>query len=308
MTGGGGYGGNGSSNKEKGEKNHQKSRHAPNNNTSNTRNYIRPQSNQQVTQANKTLAKNNGASSPNLVETVQDLLQRSSTLAPLPPIWSLPKITSSPLPHQTDNNDHQARRQLFRETRQVLQAIRDSVKQGTFRPKDKHPHQVMTVILEKVLLLYSRSLAPSTPNESVFAECQTVLDMVKEYQLDLQHNHVEYAILIAAREQHWQQAADLFWSHIDPEDSGYVPRFAMTLANPVGLYAIARHTQETGGAVVENVMDGVMRMSMVAPTEQRNCKSTEMLTVDALVFLVGMDASPDSNTLTLGSILTRQTY
>jgi hypothetical protein len=192
-----------------------------------------------------------------LVASLQSLQQRSDELEDLPPIWSnsLPALD-------------EVRNERFQETRKVLRQIRDHVRDDTLRPSGKHRHE-LTVLLERVLKLYSESL--STDDVSVFEECNVVLEMMNEWKLELQHKHCEYAILAAGREERWKDAANIFWSHIDPEDCGYIP-FDVDVSNPVGLYAIARFAQEQGTAVVENVFDGVLRMSMVSPTDQRKCK------------------------------------
>jgi hypothetical protein len=193
-----------------------------------------------------------------LVASLQSLQQRCDELEDLPPIWanSLPALD-------------ERRKERFQETRRVLGQIREHVKDGTLRPTDKHRNE-LTVLFERILKIYSKSL--STDDVSVFEECTVVLKMMNEWKLELQHNHCEYAILAAGREERWKDAADLFWSHIDPEDSGYIP-FDVDVSNPVGLYAIARAAQDQGTAVVENVFDGVLRMSMVSPTDQKKCKS-----------------------------------
>lgn len=193
-----------------------------------------------------------------LVASLQSLQQGCDELEDLPPIWanSLPVLD-------------ERRQESFQKTRQVLGQIREHVKDGTLRPSGKHRLE-LTVLFERILKIYSESL--STDDNSVFEECTVVLKMMSECKLELQHKHCEYAILAAGREERWKDAADLFWSHIDPEDSGYIP-FDVDVSNPVGLYAIARFAQDQGTAVVENVFDGVLRMSMVSPTDQKKCKS-----------------------------------
>jgi hypothetical protein len=192
-----------------------------------------------------------------LVGSLQYLQQRYDDLEDLPSIWvnNLPALD-------------ERRQERFQRTRQVIGQIREHVKDGTIRPSSKHRLEV-TVLFERILKIYSESL--STDDVSVFEECNVVLDMMNEWKLELQHKHCEYAILAAGREERWKEAADLFWSHIDPEDSGYIP-FDVDASNPVGLYAIARFAQVQGTAVVENVFDGVLRMSMVSPTDQKKCK------------------------------------
>jgi hypothetical protein len=209
-----------------------------------------------------------------LVASIQSLQQRCDELEDLPPIWvnSLPAMD-------------ERRQEMFHETLRVLGQIREHVKDGTLRPSGKHRHE-LTVLFERILKLYSESL--STDDTSVFEECTVVLKMMNEWKLELQHNHCEYAILAAGREERWKDAADLFWSHIDPEDCGYIP-FDMDVSNPVGLYAIARFAQDQGTAVVENVFDGVLRMSMVSPTDQKKCK-----------YMTPTKCSSDDTYLTMG--------
>jgi hypothetical protein len=193
-----------------------------------------------------------------LVASLQSIQQRCGELADLPPIWD----NSLPAPDER-------RQERFQETRKVIGQIRQHVQDGTLRPSGKHRLE-LTVLFERILKIYSESLP--TNNDSVFEASTEVLKMMNEFNLELQHKHCDYAILTAGREERWKEAADLFWSHIDPEDSGYIP-FDVDVSNPVGLYAIARFAQGQGTAVVENVFDGVLRMSMVSPTDQKKCKS-----------------------------------
>jgi hypothetical protein len=207
-----------------------------------------------------------------LVASLQSLQQRCDGLEDLPPIWvnNLPALD-------------ERRQERFHRTRQVIGQIREHVKDGTLRPSGKHRLE-LTVLFERILKNYSDSL--STDDVSVFEECTVVLNMMNEWKLELQHKHCEYAILAAGREERWKDAADLFWSHIDPEDSGYIP-FDVDVSNPVGLYAIARFAQVQGTAVVENVFDGVLRMSMVSPTDQKKCKS--MTHLRKVLFMISND-------------------
>jgi hypothetical protein len=194
---------------------------------------------------------------------VNSLQQEIDRFPELPPIWSatLPAMAIEEV---------EARRNIFVRTREIVKEFEQNVRAGHLRPSGKHRHEVSR-LLEKIFHLYSESVSP-TPDQSVLDECTRLMDrMLKDWKIELQHKHCEYGVLIAARENRWKEASEIFWTHIDPGDSGYNP-CDVSVSNPIGLYAIARAAQEKGVPVVENVFDGVLRMSMVSPLDQENCK------------------------------------
>jgi len=192
--------------------------------------------------------------------------------------------------HDEENEESRhRRREVFCRAKDVVSRIADCTKDGTLQPSGKHHHEV-SVLLERILRLYSCcSCSDNNRGESVFDECMSVLDLMrKEWKLDVQHQHCQHALVAAGREQRWKDAARLFVSRINPDDSGQAPFDVLSVSDPVGLYAVARFAQEQqqqgdhsntgkGGnaSVVDNVFDAVLRMSMVSPTDQNKCKFTK---------------------------------
>lgn len=174
-----------------------------------------------------------------------------------PPLWSNREVVL----------DDQNRQEIFDAAKKLARRLRSCVEDGTLQPSGKHSHEV-SVLLERILKLYSSVSILS--EESVYDECSTILDLMKRWKVDFQHKHCEYVATVAAYEERWEDAAELFWGRIDP-DSGYAP-YDVSPSDPVGLYAIARCAQENGTAVVDSVFDAVLRMSMVSPSDQDKCK------------------------------------
>lgn len=195
-----------------------------------------------------------------LMRDINNLQKRLDNLDSLPAIWD--RSTRSKL---YDTNSQEQRLAVLNEGRQLLETIRLAVEKGTLKPLEDHGHET-SVLMERILKLYSET--PSTTDtHSSFDECQTVLSVMDAWKIDRQHLHVVYSITAATREGRWEDASNLFWSHIDPEDSGYRP-YDEDVANPVGLYAVARFAQERNMPVIEPVMDSVLRMTMVSPFDQ----------------------------------------
>lgn len=191
-----------------------------------------------------------------LIEGINTLSIRANDLDELPPIWSSEVIS-----------DDVDRREIFVKTKELFARIQSCVKDRMLQPSSQHNREV-SVLLERILRLYSSVSVLS--GESVFDECSLVLSLMQTWKVDLQHKHCEYASMVAAYESRWYEAAKLFSSRIDP-DSGFAP-YDVSVADPVGLYAVARNAQERGASVVDSVFDAVLRMSMVSPSDQNKCK------------------------------------
>ena len=184
------------------------------------------------------------------------LLNQVHLLEPLGPIWSPP----------THSLDQPERTAIFQNTRKIVHELEKQIRNGHIRPNGKQRHQVSR-LLERILELYSE--APST---EALQECQRLMDRMRlDWQMEWTDRHVNAAVLCAARVQAWNTAAELYESHIDPGDAGYIP-CDVDVSHPMGLYAMARAAQEKGVPVVENVLDGVLRMAMVSPGDQNQCE------------------------------------
>ena len=105
---------------------------------------------------------------------------------------------------------------------------------------------------------------------SSYDDCSRVMNIIQSYNLDLPH--YDHAIQAAAVEKNWAEAARLFRQKIDPDEAGYTP-VEVSVQNPLGLYAIAKDAQKNqDGNVADRVMDAVLNLTMVSPTDQEKCE------------------------------------
>jgi hypothetical protein len=192
-----------------------------------------------------------------IVKEIGRLNLRISQLERLLPIWSAASVDVDPV-----------RLEVLEDARRLVKLINSYVEKGPLKPRGKHQHEI-SVLMERIMHLYSQ--AASTDGVSVFDECMKLLAILDSWNIDHQSKHIEYAVTAAAREERWEDASNLFWSHIDPEEAGFAP-FAVDITSPVGLYSIARRSQARSMPVVEPVFDGVLKMCMVSPSDQDKCK------------------------------------
>jgi hypothetical protein len=193
--------------------------------------------------------------------SIQAILSRLSTLSLTPPSLS---VASAPL---GQNNEDEVFA-ILKDTKGILHSLIASVNEGLLNPSGKHGKE-LSKLLELVLYVYSH-ITVSPSDVPLFEECQEVLNTLHKWNLNVGRNHYEYAITAANREERWKEASTLFLKQIDP-DAGSNP-FNVSISNPQGLYAVVRWAQEENLAVVEHVMDAVLQMTMVSPSDQRTCK------------------------------------
>jgi hypothetical protein len=148
----------------------------------------------------------------------------------------------------------------------------------------KHGHE-LAVLLERAVRVCGDAASPGCPEAHDL--CHELLDLMTTWGLNWQQRHIDSAIEAAARVGRWDAAASYFEAQIDP-DRGNRP-VDVCVEEPVGLYALARHWQESedddvdeayrtapasaGGGkvpVTERVLDAVNRMSMLSPTDQES--------------------------------------
>jgi hypothetical protein len=192
---------------------------------------------------------------------VNFLAQKLSLLDSLPPVWS---STATPI------DSVEVREAVFYEAQMLLDRIENAVNMQQLNPSGKHGRE-LSHLLGQILEIYSQTAMPSESETSIFDACCTVLTMLQEWNLDIQPQNYACAVEVAARESRWNEASYLFWEQIDPDAHGYTPmQISSYLA--IGLYVLARNSQMEGGETVEYVMEAVLRMSMVCPTDQDSCK------------------------------------
>ena len=182
------------------------------------------------------------------------LLHQVSQLDPLPPVWDL----------QTTVTQKESRQMLLDETRQLIRQLGDSVRGGDFDLSNhKHKREIHN-FLGECLRIYSH--LPGS-----FKASRDVLVIMRSCDFDLLPTQCEHFVLAAAREKRWMEAAELFRTRTDPNAHGFSP-VHISVREPVGLYAIAMEAKLNGKDAAQCVMDAVLNMSMVSPTDQEKCK------------------------------------
>ncbi|GKY96097.1 hypothetical protein MPSEU_000569900 [Mayamaea pseudoterrestris] len=174
---------------------------------------------------------------------------------PLPPVWT-----------DTTQDDHKAclesRNSARQKVKRVVQQLCDYTKT---KPSVilNHSHE-LTTLLGRVLQLYAQSY---TSDGLSYKDALRILQLMTDWNLDLQQSHCDHAMEIAARSGRWKEAGTIFWHYIDPDHAGYRP-FNVSVTHPVGLYEVARAAQELNKEPVEAIMDAVLKMTMVSPCDQ----------------------------------------
>jgi len=211
-----------------------------------------------------------GAGRPSIRETKQAFsellvkvseLQKQEKLLQFRPVWD----------HQdsTVPEDMRERTKLFEATVRVIQDLDSHVQSGSIQANGKHSHQVSR-LMEHLLEILGSSMSRRI---SAFDYCMKRIQVMEDtWRIDIQQKHYESATLLAAREQRWTEAADLFRRSIDPNRSGYQP-CEVSLSHPVGLYSVALASQAQDLNVVDEVMDCIRQMAMVSPADEGSCKS-----------------------------------
>ena len=160
--------------------------------------------------------------------------------------------------------------EIFHQTLDLWQHFLQHVQEGSIRPQGKHRRET-SIFCETLLRLYAQSEHDSSEedsNDNVWHACRSILDFLRHHNLTVQEEHCQSALTVAVRYGFYDEAAALFRQQIDPDQSGYRPYRSMSVAEPVGLYALAKDTQARKGAVVENVMHAVHQLCMVSPSDQ----------------------------------------
>ena len=198
------------------------------------------------------------------MEESLSLRRRLVHLESLPPVWSTSSIE---VPNEEE------RIAIFNDTRTLWDKVASAVNMGHLKPSGKHGAG-LSRLAKEILILYSQT----TPSSDSHAAFQIVKEL-REWNLQVQPLHYAYLVETAARAQNWNAAAQLFGERIDPDGQSPV-KISKHLA--VGLYATARNAQIQGGDVVaDQVMDAVLQMSMVCPTNQDECKETVLFDLNA---------------------------
>jgi hypothetical protein len=193
-------------------------------------------------------------------EHVSYLQERLSELGSLPPVWSGGATL------EKSNNSVDERETIFREANALLDRIEKSVNTQQLNPSGKHGRE-LSLLLGQILEVYSKTAVPFGDDTSIFDACCRILTLLEMWNLDVMPFHYSCAVEVAARESRWKEASILFSDQIDPDAFGQAP-MEITHHLAVGLYSIARNAQLEGGSTVDHVMDAVLKLAMVCPTDQ----------------------------------------
>lgn len=180
----------------------------------------------------------------------------------LTPVWQLFE--------QQEPDEEQ--KEIFSTTVDIVVILKRQLEQGVILPGTKHRHEFV-VLTERILRIYSYCGGSGSQNQRLFHECERLLHLLQHYGLELTHKHCDAVVQVAARNGRWTKAAALYFNHIDPDASGYLPVTATAgMSTVTGLYCIARAARDAGTPPVENVLEGVLKLSLVSPVDSENCK------------------------------------
>lgn len=157
---------------------------------------------------------------------------------------------------------------IAQQVHNVMDSLASAVESGDLNPSGKHGKEISTSI-ERILRAYHHlSQVISTDSNGIpcFQYCKRAFDALKTWNLNRQHSHYDHYIAVANKEERWKEATDVFYQQIDP-GAAYNP-VRVSIADPQGLYAVARLAQEAKSSVADLVFDAVMQLSMVSPQDQ----------------------------------------
>jgi hypothetical protein len=154
--------------------------------------------------------------------------------------------------------------------------MREFLKNLMIRPDRKHRAEFKSIV-EYLLQIYADCgiiLDDDKNVVSVYDEVLKLIHLYRSFRLELSHKMCDSAILVAALENRWNDAAKLYSSHIDPEENGFIPVTSNSDINGAvnGLYCIARAALESGSPPVESVFNGVRNLSTVSPPDAEKCE------------------------------------
>lgn len=185
--------------------------------------------------------------------------QQIESVGPLNDMWEY---------HEEVEEADADRINIWRQAVQMIQHLKTDVHNGLLQPQSKHRSE-MSIFLDWIL----RSLAVAKQGDDDLSEvtiydlCLDVRQLMADWNIDLQHSHSHSIMLVAAREGRWKEATKLFVDRIDPGAAGFNP-MDISISNPVSLYCVARYAQERNVSAAESVLNAVLRMAIICPTDQ----------------------------------------
>jgi hypothetical protein len=209
-----------------------------------------------------------------------DVLQ--ATLPGNIPFWAL---ESNHL-HENESIlvEHQ---KVFLRTIELQNQLKEFVERKWIRPGTIHRHEFVALVgdlLQIYSCLSSNVNTDTKESNSALLSCTLeLIDWIRSppYGLELSHKQCHAVITVAAKCSQWTTAAQIYTDHIDPDIAGFIPVPVTTASarefTVAGLYCVARAALKTATLPVENVFDGVTKLTMVSPSDTENCKYSLIL-------------------------------
>jgi hypothetical protein len=204
------------------------------------------------------------------------------------------------------------RHHICREVANVVSRVKASIDQGKIRALGGKDGYALSDSLGKAMMIYSETpssfsdkvdedSSDGTAATSPYEACLDVFDILRSLNLDIHPSHFSYSIRAACHESRWEEAANLFLAQIDGDDAGDTsfmtsrggfvpidPAIGWDQPCAIGLYAVARKykqimadegLRENDVAVSpsKRVFDAAMKMCMLSPSGQENCKPVILL-------------------------------
>jgi hypothetical protein len=131
----------------------------------------------------------------------------------------------------------------------------DPRRPAVIRPDRKYRREVS--MIEERLLQHLVSCVYDGSTD-VYPLVETILGLMKTFQMDPFHSHCEAAVYVAAREGRWQDAVKIYQNYRVDAETTPPPTEDPTM----GLYCIARHAKNAGALPVESVLDAVAKLAI----------------------------------------------
>jgi hypothetical protein len=228
-------------------------------------------------EANRPLAGMDMAALNELSKEINQLQWKSQQLEHhrSPRVWEIDPISTADSEEARPTCSPQ-QQELFLHCGATVNRLREFLKNLMIRPDRKHRVEFKSIV-EYLLQIYTDCgiiLDDDKNIVSVYDEVLKLIHLYRSFKMELSHKMCDCAILVAARENRWNDAAKLYSSHIDPEENGFLPVTSNSDINGAvnGLYCIARAALESGSPPVESVFNGVRNLSTVSPPDAEKCE------------------------------------
>ena len=186
-----------------------------------------------------------------------------------------------------DEMPNKMRYDLYRDVVSLVSTVKASIEQEKIRGLGGKDGYALSDSLGRAMLIYSQTplISGNDDSSSPYEACLDVLTILRSLNLDIHPSQYFYAIRSACHETRWEEAAKMFKSQIDGDDTistgGFVPINSTLGWNQpleMGLYAVAldllnKSSEDESSSTSKQVFDVAMKCSMISPSGQENCKS-----------------------------------